>query len=311
MTQKPPLPVVGSKTSTRWSQDRRLEFIDFRLRWDGRINRGDITAFFGISVPQASLDIARYLELVPDNLTYDRSGRIYLAGPGFKPVFARSNSSQYLNELLATQTGVLEPESSFIGWQPPVALVPTPGRVLKAETLAALLQAMRESQGVTVLYQSMTQAAPQPRTISPHAFAYDGFRWHVRAYCHLRKQFRDFVIARILQIELTEGAGSAPVEDHEWQTNVELLLAPNPKLSAPHKRAIELDYGMTHGQVRIVCRQALLFYILRHLGLDQDSRERPEGHQIILKNRKVVESYLQPKKLTLPVRGSPNSRVRG
>lgn len=297
MTKKPPLPVDGSKTNIPWSQDRRLEFIDFRLRWDGRINRGDITAFFGISVPQASLDIAKYLELAPDNLTYDRSARIYLAGPGFKPVFASSHSSQYLNELLAIQTGVLEQGASFIGWQPPVALVPTPGRVLNAETLAALLRAMRERHGVKVLYQSMTQVAPQPRVISPHAFAHDGYRWHVRAYCHLRKQFRDFVIARILQIESVEGGAPTHEEDNEWQTMVELLLAPNPKLVAAHKRAIELDYGMAQGQVKIVCRQALLFYILRHLGLDQESGQRPEAHQIVLKNRRVVESYLRARKL--------------
>jgi predicted DNA-binding transcriptional regulator YafY len=157
---------------------------------------------------------------------------------------------------------------------------------------------MREMHSVKVLYQSMTQVDPQPRTISPHAFAHDGFRWHVRAYCHLRKQYRDFVIARILQIEPAEGAGPLPVEDQEWQTMVELLLAPNPKLSAPHKRAIELDYGMAQGQVKIVCRQALLFYILRHLGLTKDSQERPEGHQIVLKNRRAVEPYLRPKTVT-------------
>lgn len=297
MTKKPPLPDVGSKTSSLWSQDRRLEFIDFRLRWDGRINRSDITAFFGISVPQASLDIAKYLELAPENLSYDRSARIYLAGPKFKPVFASSHSSQYLNELLAIQAGVLEQTASFIGWQPPVAIVPTPGRVLNAETLTALLSAMREQHSVKVLYQSMTQVASQTRVISPHAFAHDGYRWHVRAYCHLRKQFRDFVIARILTIEPVEDVAPAHQEDSEWHTMVELVLEPNPKLPTSHRQAIELDYGMTQGQARIVCRQALLFYILEHLGLNQESDQGPEAHQIVLKNRMVVESYLQTRKL--------------
>lgn len=293
MTKNPPPPDAGSKTSSLWSQDRRLEFIDFRLRWDGRINRSDITAFFGISVPQASLDIAKYIELAPENLSYDRSARIYLAGPKFKSVFASSSSSQYLNELLAIQAGVLEQSASFIGWQPPVAIVPTPGRLLPADTLTVLLTAMREKHAVKVLYQSLTQVTPQPRIISPHAFAHDGYRWHVRAYCQLRKQFRDFVIARILTIEPARDVAPAPQEDSEWQTMVELVLAPNPKLPTSHRRAIELDYGMTQGQARIVCRQALLFYILQHLGLNQDSGQRPEAHQIVLKNRKAVESHLR------------------
>ena len=30
-----------------WGQDRRLEFIDFRLLWEGRLNRADITTFSG------------------------------------------------------------------------------------------------------------------------------------------------------------------------------------------------------------------------------------------------------------------------
>ena len=48
----------------RWGQERRLEFIDFRLYWEGRINRSDLIDFFGISVPQASLDLAKYQRCV-------------------------------------------------------------------------------------------------------------------------------------------------------------------------------------------------------------------------------------------------------
>ena len=42
------------------------------------------------------------------------------------------------------------------------------------------------------------------RVITPHALAFDGFRWRVRAYCHIRELFLDFVIARILEVEATE-----------------------------------------------------------------------------------------------------------
>ena len=54
--------------STCWGQDRRVEFIDFRLRWEGLLNRADLTGFFGISIPQASLDPAKYIALPPKNL---------------------------------------------------------------------------------------------------------------------------------------------------------------------------------------------------------------------------------------------------
>jgi hypothetical protein len=282
MRKKPQVPVVGSKTTSRWSQDRRLEFIDFRLRWEGRINRSDITGFFGISVPQASLDIARYLELGPGNLEYDRSSRIYISSDSFKPLFATSNTYQYLNDLLACEAGLIESESSFMGWRPATALVPTPGRQLNAQTLTVLLRAIREQKGVRVLYQSMSQPEPQSRHLSPHALAHDGFRWHVRAFCHKRSEFLDFVIARILEIELSESAGPGAQEDKAWLKKVELVLAPHPGLTLSKRRAIELDYGMTGGRVTLSCKQALLF---NHVST-------PEAQQIVLLNETDVKAHL-------------------
>ena len=86
-----------AKVNARWGQERRLAFIDFRLRWEGRINRSDLTDFFGISVPQASLDISRYMEFAPQNLQYDRSARVYLATPEFRPLHAGTSMSSWPN----------------------------------------------------------------------------------------------------------------------------------------------------------------------------------------------------------------------
>ena len=41
----------------RWGIERRLEFIEFRLYWEGGVNRSDIVEEFGVSVPQASKDL--------------------------------------------------------------------------------------------------------------------------------------------------------------------------------------------------------------------------------------------------------------
>jgi predicted DNA-binding transcriptional regulator YafY len=277
----------------RWGQERRLEFIDFRLQWDGRLNRGDLIAFFGISVPQASKDIARYGELAPGNLQYDASAKVYVATDQFRPMFATSSPSRYLSDLLASEIGVLEPDASFVGWRPPVAYVPTPSRALDADTLVLLLKAVRQGQGVRVLYQSMSRPRAIRRALTPHAFAHDGFRWHVRAYCHAREQFRDFVIPRMLELESAAPAGPGAALDSEWHTPVELVLRPNPKLSSAHQRAVELDYGMKNGEVTLSCRQALLFYVLRQLGLHADAIARPEAQQVVLKNRAKVERFLR------------------
>ena len=285
-------PKAETRQPSRWSQDRRLEFIDFRLRWEGRLNRSDLTTHFSISVPQASLDIAMYLAMAPESMGYDKSARVYVASASFKPLFASSSASQYLNELLSVQTGLLGPEASFLGWRPATDVVPPPGRQLNSDTLASLVAAIRGQRPVSVLYQSMAQEEPQRRTISPHAMANDGFRWHVRAFCHLRQQFRDFVIARILKIEASADSYVESTADEHWARIIELKVVPNPELACAHKRVVELDYGMVGGRAVLACRQALLFYALKHLGLDQLTGGSPKAYQVVLENRSDIEPLL-------------------
>jgi hypothetical protein len=80
------LPTPQLTKGLSWGLERRLQFIDFRLRWEGRLNRTDLVEHFGLSIPQVSLDIAKYAELAPGNLTYDRSSKTYVAGTEFAAV---------------------------------------------------------------------------------------------------------------------------------------------------------------------------------------------------------------------------------
>ena len=287
------LPAEASRhESTRWGPERRLEFIDFRLRWEGKLNRSDLVAFFGISIPQASLDIARYLELAPTNAVYDKSIKGYFATNTFSPLYRTNEPARYLNELLASATEVLQAESSFIGWTPPVLVSASPTRTLSANTLICLLGSIRRARAVKVLYQSMSSVEPKERVIAPHALAYDGFRWHARAFCNLREKFIDFVIARILSIQGLEEPGTDGASDEAWHHPIRLVLAPNPALSSAHQRVLELDYGMTEGEVILECRQALLFYTLKRLGLLDSGNAAPEVQQIVLRNIDEIRAYL-------------------
>ena len=130
------------------------------------------------------------------------------------------------------------------------------------------------------------------RLLSPHALGNDGFRWHVRAYCHRRQRFSDFVLARILHIAGFEPSDAEPGRDSHWQTILTLVLAPHPDLSLAKKRVLELDYGMEDGQVQLPCRQAFLYYTLRRLGLHTKDAPDPHAQQIVLKNRDVIQPYI-------------------
>lgn len=275
-----------------WGLERRLQFIDFRLRWEGRINRTDLTEYFGLSTPQASLDIAKYIELAPENLAYDRSSKTYVATQPFHALYQRSSARRYLAELLATKMGSMESATSFIGSSPDVDWAPSPWRTINEETVEALVKAIRERLAVRVRYQSMTSLDESDRLLSPHALGNDGFRWHVRAYCHRRQRFSDFVLARILHIAGFEPSDVDPGRDAHWQTMLTLVLAPHPDLPPAKKRVLELDYGMEDGQVQLPCRQAFLYYTLRRLGLHTKEAPDPLAQQITLKNRDAIQPYI-------------------
>ncbi len=281
------------QTASKWSLERRLQFIDFRLRWEGRLNRRDLIEYFAISVPQASMDIAKYTELAPDNLTYDLSSRSYLATPAFRPMYTRSHSRRYLTELWATRSGLMEPRTSFLGEGIPVSFAPAPERSIPDETVHLLVMAIKEKRKILVKYQSMGSIEPIDRELSPHALGHDGFRWHARAYCHTKGRFRDFVIARMLTIEKGTLSDLDVSLDRLWHNVITLVIVPNPRLSEAKKRVLELDYGMSDGRVELQCRQAFLFYTLKRLGLStKEGGDSPEAQQICLHNRDEIQTFI-------------------
>ncbi len=282
----------ADSSPVKWSQERRLQFIDFRLRWSGRINRSDVTDFFKISVPQASADIARYTELARGNLVYDTSARIYVATSAFVPHYESSGARQYLSQLLALERQILTSDQAFLAFQPPMASVPLPNRTVESKTLALLLQAIAERAKLRIRYQSIAREEPQERSISPHAFGYDGVRWHVRAFCHLRKGFRDFVLGRILSPGALAPTEVDPSEDHEWYTYVDLILKPDDSLSPTQREGVEIDYGMSDGVVTVPCRQAMLFYTLRTLNFEPTGLPRKGEKQLVIANLSEIKSLL-------------------
>lgn len=62
--------------------ERRQLFISQRLKVAGYFNRSDICGMFAISIPQASLDIRRWLSNHGQSVTYNTSAKRYEASNG-------------------------------------------------------------------------------------------------------------------------------------------------------------------------------------------------------------------------------------
>jgi len=272
-----------------WGAERRNAFIEFRVFWHGRINRADLMEKFGISLQQASLDLSGYADRLKRNLVYDKSQRAYVRGQNFKPRYITPSAEDYLAQLRAVDQGLVSREQSWISVFPGYGATPTPARGVAPETLRDVLAAIHKPAALQLTYQSMSRPEPSARWIEPHALAFDGFRWHARAFCQSDQVFKDFLLSRVVEIGKQGPVTVDPQVDAAWYSEVVLEIGPHPDLSPTQRRAIEMDYGMEEGMAQIPVRRALLFYTLKRLGLDTDPvARRPQDQQIVLLNREAI-----------------------
>ncbi|MEQ1718482.1 MAG: WYL domain-containing protein [Hyphomicrobium sp.] len=255
----------SENTRIRWGVEQRLEFIEFRVFWEGGVRRADIINMFGVSVPQASKDLTLYQEQAPGNVEYDKSAKRYVASREFRPKFLQPDSDTYLSRLRTLAEGLAQPEESWIGYRPVSDIALTPHREVESTVLRAVLDAMRDLQSLEVLYQSMNSVRPDPvwRRMSPRAFGYDGFRWHARGYCHIDRKFKDFLLPRILDVRNPGEGGADGKDDPLWNEHVAVEITPHPLLTESQKRVVAKDYGMQDGKSVLSVRTAMLFYVLK------------------------------------------------
>lgn len=103
------------KPSLRWGVEQKLQFIEFRLFWEGHVNRSDLVEKFGVSVNQASGDLNRYIALAPDNMLYDKSGKTYVRSSSFEPLFLKPDATHYLSQVRSIAEGIVTQADAWIG----------------------------------------------------------------------------------------------------------------------------------------------------------------------------------------------------
>lgn len=276
----------------RWISARRMEFVEFRLLWDGRVNRTDIAKAFNLSVQQATVVLGIYERTAPANIVYDRNAKTFIPGANFQPVYLREHADRQLLQLAAIENGWIEKKDTWFDRLPPAGIVPIPPRRVANEVMRWLLSAIRGHGRIKVEYQSMSRKNATWRWIAPHALGYDGTRWHARAWCETHRDFRDFVLSRIQATVELGPSKIDPDADRCWHEHVPITLAPNPDLPEGAQRAIAKEYQMQKGQMTVSTRVAMAFYFLQHFDLDIDDLP-PGRRQIILVNKEEVDGAVQ------------------
>lgn len=263
------------------TQRERLAFLELRAFFAGELQRGDIEARFGIKPAAASRDLSLYRDIAPGNLDYDAVRRCYRPTPEFKPV-QEFNVDRVLAWLLQGFGDGLD-----LGLKPATPCE-GPGQLVKPnmEVLGAVTRSMCSRRALRVNYLSLSSGAKR-REIVPVALADNGLRWHVRGYDRERKRFGDFVLTRIAKAQELDGEiaeHEALQADEQWARIVDLEVVPHPGIKQP--KAIEADYGMDGGALRIKTRAALAGYVLRRWSIDAspDHRLDPTSHHLWLRN---------------------------
>lgn len=284
------------------TQRDRLAYIEFRLYFLGEVGRTDLMKRFGVAPAVATRDFALYRSLFEDNIAFNKLSKTYVIGERFAPAF------QHVPDRVLTALsegfgdGVNPVAGPLVPCEMPLAL-----NRPRLEVLAPVTRAIHQGRAVRMHYISHTSGATT-REIVPFALASDGLRWHVRAFCRMRRRFIDFVISRmdktavIPDSEIDKSEMSA--EDIQWNRIVELELVPHPDRPSPE--IAEKDFGMADGVLRLKLRAAMAGYVLRqwHIDCTAEHQLKDEAFRLWLRNplalygvesAKFAPGYVSPK----------------
>ena len=276
---------------TKPAVQRRLEFIDFRLLWSGRINRKDLADVFRLSSQQASADIAAYEQRARGNLRYDNALKTYVRTETFKPLFVGDYTDRYLLQLVAVRSGYMRKEDTWFEALPPYEIATLKRRPIDTTNVQRVLEAIRNTSEIEIEYSSINTAEKKRRWIAPHALGYGAGRWHVRACSLEHNDFRDFNINRIGGVVAERKTKIDPNLDFEWHHSIDLVIVPNPKLDEETTHAVEEEYNMLDGRLVQNARLSLVFYLMSEHNLDvKVGLLDPKKQQLVLSNREEVET---------------------
>jgi WYL domain-containing protein len=270
---------MALKLTKNWYQEARLKALETLLYWRGRLNTTDLVKLFGVSRISAQSDIHRYIKHAPGNIVYKPKERFYVATSIFK---------NYLTE------GSMD---EFMQFEPDVAeYVQKPQFHINPELARPLIQAIHDSNGVSILYSSMNHPEGLERAIFPHTLVYSGFRWHVRAWCCLRNDFRDFNLSRMLKVsplKETVPEESKKENDELWNEMVDIKLMANPSLNEQERFLIEMEFGMKRKQLKITTRAALVMYTLQAYQVDINlDKNEIYKQRLVLVDQEALSPYL-------------------
>ena len=260
---------------------KRLQLIEVCLLWEGGVNANTLQKYFDISRTTAQRHIDDYKNHFPNNIVgYDNKAKVHVPADAFRLEITKGDLAEYLSFFGSHGDSIVvntETTSSYI------ELLPTPTRNINPMLIRDIIKACKQRLRLDIGYYSVSSGVTESRIISPHTIIFDGVRWHTRAWCERSQAFRDFVLSRFHDEPVIEDSVAiyTKSDDLDWLKVVDVEIQPDPRLNEAQRHAIELDYKMENGTLRIPVRGALVKYLIQKLRLDSYD-PNPQGQQIII-----------------------------
>ena len=242
-----------------------LSFIERTLFWEGEVSAKYLADAFSLDIKSAKIYIADYSKNHPGNIYHDTSdiSKLYPNDDVFRFVYAENKPNNILQFAALKNAPYFEE-------------LPKLQPLFDKDILKDVIRALNKRDKVlTIRYQSLNSSIPQERDIIPYSIYFVRGRYHVRAYCLNRNDFRDFLLSRIISIVSAMTWDNEPVRDRESSETVTVRIKPHEQLSAMQKMCTEMEFGMIDGIKEIKVKKSLLIYLLDELRVGKDYYKPP------------------------------------
>lgn len=270
---------MSNKPSLR---DHRLRIMEGVLAWEGEIGNARVRRIFGLRPVQASRLLAEFRTLMADKIVEDGRAKVV------KPVSPGAIQTDISLDEYFRQTQSEENENSCI----------IDARVdlteVRPDVFAVLRKAALAKTGVTISYASMTNPKQEERKIFPHSIIQVARRWHTRAWCTRRQEFRDFTLGRIdCATPVDEKATQSNVHDENWHRIVMLEMKAHRLLSAQQQRVVQNEYFQGMQERRLPVRACLAQYVIQDIrATTHPDRDAPPEFQIEITDTESLRAAL-------------------
>lgn len=252
------------KSNVETSRLHRTRTVWALLAWEGELRNSRLAELFGVGSMQVSRIISDFRDDYPDAI--ERQMYAWLPRAGVRPPEGLGELKDYL---AIANVPVIRPawlEDGTLWFFRPDPI-----------TFGMLARACKLGLGVRAQYASMSSGKTSTRDLYPHTLVQLGQRWHVRAWCATRLEYRDFNLGRISNPQRLDHPRPAEAPaDAFWLRRMQVRLRPHRNLSEAQQMIIRAEYfGGAAGSVTEVSAALLHYWVNEARAAIDPIRQQP------------------------------------